>query len=465
MTTPRIVHPAGADIGEALGAAEFARLMAPAGPFEPAPHLAIAVSGGADSMALTLLAAAWARRRKGSVTALTVDHRLRPESGAEARQVGRWLSGRGIAHKILPWRGDKPVSGVQAAARAARMRLLAEWCARHNILHLLSGHQLEDQAGTLMLRLAAGSGGDGLAAMPLVQGLAVQDLAGPGGTSVRLLRPLLSTPGARLRAVLHGHGQAWIDDPSNRKPAYARTRLVAALEEMTPNGLAAPRLARTARRAGQDRAALERACGEALAHFVAPHPAGYFELDWAPWRNLPQAISRRVLNRLLARAGARDFGPRLARLERLWQELLGAYPKHAATLAGCRIVPYRGSVLICREPAAACERVQLQPGDTRRWDRRFTVVLGRGAEFSGECIVGRLGSEGISALRRQLADEGAALARIPAAVRPSLPAFRDLDGVVAVPHLNYARSGAERRFGAAFCPAGSVGGGAFGPVV
>ncbi|MBT4428081.1 MAG: tRNA lysidine(34) synthetase TilS, partial [Rhodospirillaceae bacterium] len=108
MTTPRIVHPAGADIGEALGAAEFARLMAPAGPFEPAPHLAIAVSGGADSMALTLLAAAWARRRKGSVTALTVDHRLRPESGAEARQVGRWLSGRGIAHKILPWRGDKP---------------------------------------------------------------------------------------------------------------------------------------------------------------------------------------------------------------------------------------------------------------------------------------------------------------------------------------------------------------------
>ena len=460
MTRPRIVHPAGAEIGEVLGAAEFARLMVPAGPFEPASHLAIAVSGGADSMALTLLAAAWARRRKGRVTALTVDHRLRPESDAEARQVGRWLSGRGIAHKILPWRGDKPASGVQAAARAARMRLLAEWCTRHNILHLLSGHQLEDQAGTLMLRLSAGSGGDGLAAMPLVQ-----DLAGPEGTSLRLIRPLLSVPAARLRAVLHRHDQAWADDPSNRKPAYARTRLVTALEEMAPDGSAAARLARTARRAGQDRAALENACGEAMARFIAPHPAGYFELEWAPWRDLPQAISRRVLSRLLASAGARDFGPRLARLERLWQELLGAYPKRAATLAGCRIVPYRGSVLVCREPAAACERVALQPGHTRHWDRRFTVALGRGAEFSGKCTVGRLGSEGISVLRRHLAGEGKALARIPAPVRPSLPALRALDGVLAGPHLNYTRSDAGRRFRAVFYPAGSVGGGAYGPVV
>ena len=460
MTMPRSVDPAGAKLGKALGQAEFARLMAPAGPFEPVPHIAIAVSGGADSMALTLLAAAWARRRKGRITALTVDHRLRPESGAEAEQVGRWLKRRGIAHKVLPWRGEKPATGVQAAARAARMRLLAEWCARHHVLHLLSGHQLEDQAGTLMLRLSAGSGGDGLAAMPLVQ-----DLAGPGGASVRLIRPLLTVAAARLRALLHAEDQAWVDDPSNRKSAYARTGLVAALEELAPDGLAAPRLARTARRAGQDRAALESACGDALARFAAPHPAGFFELDWAPWRNLSEAVSLRVLNRLLASTGARNFGPRLARLERLWQELEYAYPERAATLGGCRIVPYRGKLLICREPAAARENFALKPGIARRWDRRFTVTLGRGAEFNGECTVGRLGSEGISAVRRQLADAGADLARIPAPVRPSLPAFRDLDGVLAVPHLSYVRSGGRRRFHAAFCPAGSVGRGAFGPVV
>ena len=464
MTTPRIVFPTGSDAGKALGAAEFARLMAPAGPFEATPHLALAVSGGADSMALTLLAAAWARRRKGRITALTVDHRLRPESTAEARQVGRWLGQHGITHKILPWQGDKPTTGLQAAARAARMKLLAAWCGRHHVLHLLSGHQLEDQAGTVLLRLSAGSGGDGLAAMPLVQ-----DLAAPGGTrgatSVRLIRPLLSVSEARLRATLQVADQAWVDDPSNRKPAYARTRLVAALAELAPEGVTAPRLARTARRAGQDRAALESACGAALARAVAPHPAGFFLLNWDLWRDLPEAISLRVLARLLASAGAREFGPRLAKVERLWQELRGAYPGRAATLGGCRIVAYRGGLLICREPAAAQEIVALTPGTSQVWDRRFSVRLARGAEFNGKCTVGRLGSKDISGLRRCMAAPAAAMALIPAPARPALPAFRDLDGVLAVPHLNYTRFGAERRFLTTFCPTGGGRGGGFGPVV
>lgn len=468
MTAPHIVDPAGAPADTPLGDAEFARLLAPAGPFEAAPHLAVAVSGGADSMALGLLAAAWARRRRGRVTALTVDHGLRPESGAEARLVGRWLRQRGIAHRILRWRGDKPKTGVQAAARSARLELLADWCVRHQVLHLLYGHQMEDQAGTLLLRLSAGSGGDGLAAMPLVTDVAVRNLAVPGGTlgvpSVRLLRPLLSVPETRLSATLQAKAQAWVDDPSNQNSSYARARLEAAIGALRREGLTAPRLARTARRAGHDRAALERACGDALAGCVAPHPAGFFQLDWARWRDLPEAISRRVLIRLLANAGAREFGPRLARVERLCAALLGAYPRHAATLGGCRIVPYRGGILICREPGAARDIVTLGPGAARLWDRRFHVSLARGAEYRGDCSVGRLGSEGISRLRRQMADQGAALARIPAPARPALPAFRDLDGVLAVPHLNYTRLTVPRRFAAVFCPVGSVGGGVFGPV-
>src|SRR5262249_10518462 len=114
-----------------LGSAEFHHLMAAVGPFETRPHLAVAVSGGSDSLALTLLAAAWARRRGGAMTAITVDHGLRAEAGGEARQVGRWLRARGIAHRILRWRptGAMP-GGLQAAARAARYGLLADWCRR-----------------------------------------------------------------------------------------------------------------------------------------------------------------------------------------------------------------------------------------------------------------------------------------------------------------------------------------------
>ncbi|HZD25370.1 MAG TPA: tRNA lysidine(34) synthetase TilS, partial [Alphaproteobacteria bacterium] len=151
--------------GGPLTAAEFAALMAPFAPFEATPALAVAVSGGADSLALALLADGWARRRGGVATALTVDHGLRPEAAAEARRVGRWLAARGIPHRILRWRGDKPATAVQAKARAARYALLADWCRRHGVLHLLTAHHRGDQAETVLMRLAHGSGVDGLAGM------------------------------------------------------------------------------------------------------------------------------------------------------------------------------------------------------------------------------------------------------------------------------------------------------------
>jgi len=132
----------------------FAELMDPLGPFESAPHLAVGVSGGADSLALVLLAARWARARGGTVTALTVDHGLRPEAAAEAEQVGRWMAERDIPHGVL--RGTVPLlpRNIQAEARALRHALLRGWCQHHGCLHLLLAHNLEDQAETLLLRLA-----------------------------------------------------------------------------------------------------------------------------------------------------------------------------------------------------------------------------------------------------------------------------------------------------------------------
>src|SRR5579864_2149998 len=132
------------------------------GPFERAPRLAVAVSGGADSLMLALLADGWARVRGGGITALTVDHGLRPESAAEARQTGEWLAARGIARQTLVWNGPHPRGDIQAAARAARYRLMEGWCAEHRCLHLLTAHHLEDRAETFWLRLARGSGLDGL---------------------------------------------------------------------------------------------------------------------------------------------------------------------------------------------------------------------------------------------------------------------------------------------------------------
>ena len=132
-------------------------------------------------MCLCLLADAWARARGGDVSALTVDHGLRPTAAAEARQVAVWLRARGIAHHVMPWTGAKPETSIQETAREARYRLLAGWCRAAGILHLLVAHHRDDQAETVALRQSRSSGADGLAGMAAVRELAgsvtAQDVA------------------------------------------------------------------------------------------------------------------------------------------------------------------------------------------------------------------------------------------------------------------------------------------------
>src|SRR5262249_58959503 len=134
---------------------------------------------------------------------------------AEARQVGAWLGARGIAHRTLVWEGPHPASDIQAAARAARYRLLEAWCAEHGYLHLLTAHHREDRAETFWLRLARGSGLDGLAGMSALTEHA----------QCRVLRPLIDVPPERLQERLRRAGQAWIEDPSNSNTDFARVRL------------------------------------------------------------------------------------------------------------------------------------------------------------------------------------------------------------------------------------------------
>ena len=234
-----------------LGAAEFAGLIEALGPFEQRPRLAVAVSGGPDSLCLCLLAAGWAAARGGAVSALIVDHGLRPEAAAEARQVAAWLRARRIDHHVLRWAGAKPATGIQAAAREARYRLLGDWCRAAGVLHLLLGHHLDDQAETVALRQARQSGAEGLAGMA-----AVRELAG-----LRLLRPFLTVPKTRLLATLEGAGPA-VARGSEQPGTVVRTRPAA---PQRGAGRAAPRPAR--RGAGQ------AACRERRAHGVLARAA------------------------------------------------------------------------------------------------------------------------------------------------------------------------------------------------
>jgi tRNA(Ile)-lysidine synthase len=406
---------------EPLASGAFASLMAALRPFETRPSIAVACSGGADSMALALLLRDWTQAVGGSLTALTVDHRLRPESSAEAAQVAAWLRARGIAHVTLVRPDAPPAGNLQAAARRMRYRLMSDWCRDAGVLHLALAHHREDQAETLLLRLARGSGVDGLAAMAPLSEL----------PEVRLLRPLLGVSRSRLAATLAAAGQDHVDDPSNENVAFGRVRLRRAAAVLDREGLSAERLAATVARLGRARTALEDATARLLACAAAIHDEGYATLEASELAAAPDEIALRALARIVATVSGNSYPPRHERLERLHQALCAGGLDAGRTLGGCRILPRKGRILVCREPGAAAEVAAARARFT--WDGRFRVVI----DGDTGCELRRLGRKGWADLLADRPD--LRKTHVPAAVRPSLPSFWHLDVVVSVPHLNYVR--------------------------
>ncbi|MCC8943398.1 tRNA lysidine(34) synthetase TilS, partial [Bradyrhizobium sp. Arg68] len=182
-----------------------------------APAIVLAVSGGPDSVALMWLAARWRRAlsRGPRLIAVTIDHGLRPEAAREARDVKRLAQSLDLQHHTLRWTGKKPKTGVPAAAREARYRLLTQAARKHGATHILTAHTRDDQAETLLMRMLRGSGIAGLAAM-------ARETERDG---VRLARPLLDVSKAQLVATLQRARIGFADDPTNRDPAFTRPRL------------------------------------------------------------------------------------------------------------------------------------------------------------------------------------------------------------------------------------------------
>jgi len=400
----------------ALEAGEFAGRLRPLA--SPGP-LAVAVSGGADSLALCLLTADWARVEGRPLTALTVDHGLRPESASEAAQVGAWLAARDIPHVILKWAGAKPERGIQAAARDARYALLTGWCRRSGVRDLLLAHHRDDQAETVLLRATRGSGPDGRAGMAAA---VLRD-------GVRLLRPLLRVPRDRLRATLRARGQEWIEDSSNDNPAYARVRARQALA-LTP--------ALTNRLALQaDAEAALRAEREALAEEILLSHAEFAEAGYC-WLSraapaAPDAAFARTLAHVLRHVSGRAYFPSQRTLDPMVRWLRGD-AAGARTLHGCVVAAHPDRFLVCRE-ARSLPTTPITAGESVPWDNRFRVTLGRGRPGGLGYAVAALGPQGWAAVR------GRAARCMPYRAVQAVPALYADGEVLAVPHLGIEAPG------------------------
>lgn len=348
----------------------------------PAGRIGVAVSGGGDSVALLLLLREWALEHGRELMAVTIDHGLRADSNAEAVGVERLCASVRIAHETLRWNGWTGRGNLQSMARDARRALISDWASRHSIKAVALGHTLDDQAETFLLRLARGSGVDGLSAM--------RNVAQTG--NVLWLRPMLSLRRDELRHWLRGRSVAWVDDPSNDNVSFDRVRARQALEPLAALGIGAPRLAATAAAMSRARDALEAATGELAAGCLKVYPAGDAWLDPVKLVLAAPELRLRLLATVLMWVAGATYRPRLTQLEATLLAIEQGRLGLGATLHGCVLRSHCGGIAIRREPARASAAV---PVSQRSWDARW--------QFEGELpdaretlSIGALGSEGLA---------------------------------------------------------------------
>ena len=414
----------------------------------PCAHVVLAVSGGADSTALLHLAVAWqkseraAGRQPPALSVATVDHRLRPGSAAEAAEVATQCTNLGLPHTTLAWTGAKPTTGIQVAARHARQTLLCQHLRDNGWTAVAMAHTMDDQAETLLMRLARGSGIDGLGAMRARSAL---------GDDFSLLRPFLAVPKRTLVGYLRANQVPWIEDPSNQSDAFERVRVRQLLDAATAAGFGLDTLAvaRSAARVARASDALAMLTRDAWsrrdtgAHFDA---LGYATLRWDWLLAQPEEIRLRLLAGLIDRIGGQDKSVSLGQLEdftigRHWRPRgLDGVTLHGTRMRD-RVEGGTPTLVIMRETGRQPDgTLSLRPGTSVVWDRRFRVALA--ASYPRELQLGALGAtRGVEATGR---DQLARLeSTLPAIAKPwpleALPAVRDGAELVAVPPLGFAR--------------------------
>jgi tRNA(Ile)-lysidine synthase len=382
--------------------------------------IAVAFSAGGDSLGALIAAKTWADGCGRSVIALHVDHRLQAVSGAWRDFAAEAADRLGVGFRALAWTGDKPASGLAAAARRARHGLIAAAARDAGATSVVFGHTADDIAEAVLMRAEGSSLGAPRQWAP--------SPVWPEGRGVFLLRPLLSVRRAAIREALRGLGWNWIDDPANadlRQPrARARRQLNGAMSVAAHDDPPAP-----------------------PPSVATADEWGAIHLDRDALRQMPPGAGRRILSAAMLCAGGGEQPPRADRVEALWARLVGAND-FSATLAGAKLIA-AGEVLIVRDAGETARgglaAIALEPGLATVWDGRFELRANR----PGLAVAPLKGAQSRldDASRRNLK-------AVPAEARPALPVVIDETGALACPILagvegDWAHSLVSARFSAA----------------
>lgn len=376
-------------------------------------HIAVAVSGGPDSMALLLLLKDYCHVRDICLTALTVDHGLRSESAQEAKQVAAWCRNLGVTHVTLGWNHSGISSALQEQAREARYDLMARWCHENGVQHLFTAHHQGDQIETLIFRLMRGSFIEGLSGM----------LPASARHGIFIHRPLLSFAKSRLVATLGDH--PFITDPTNHNLHYTRNHLRSVLD--TLDETMKERLSTLITSFHKIRTALETQLNKNLNFCFQSFDAGYGLLSAEKFCAQPIDMQKSMLSHITHRISGNAEPIRSEKISRLLDEIITPLPGKKITLQGVRFqwLVKEKAWLAMRETARIAAPASLTDTPVL-WDGRYLLPVGK-PEYS----VGALGAHA-KKFARELERAG-----IPKPAWPTICGLFRLETPHSIPHIHH----------------------------
>ena len=413
----------------------FFKVMDTLGPYEKNPHLAVAVSGGSDSLCLAILAQEWANNRGGKITALIVDHGLRKNSGKECKETQNILKKRKIFSHCFKWKLSKiPKKGVQEKAREFRYNIFEDWCFKKNIVHLLVAHHFEDQKETFLMRLNNNSNIYGLACMPKIL----------FKKKIRILRPLLDLKKKEIIKYLKEKKVNWIEDPTNVSSKYSRNRLRKILPKLEKKGLTDNKLKKILKRAQKERKKIENKLADWLNKYVDINSLGYALINFSSLKLLNKDDFIFIFSRILNMISGSFYVPKSKYVYNFYKKIKSNETINHSNLGGCHIFFFKERLYVCREIFKKDRKQKINFQFNKIvWDNRFEIEQKKNKNFLLKKELGK------SVFIEQLQKDGwneillknEKLKKefmIPNKIILSLPAIKNKKSdVLYVPHLNY----------------------------
>ena len=411
----------------------FFKTMNSLGPYGKNPHLAIAVSGGSDSLCLAILAKKWVDIKGGRITALNIDHGLRKSSGQESKKTLNLLKKQKIFSQCFKWElSKKPKNSVQEKAREFRYNIFEEWCYKKNIKYLLVAHHFEDQKETFIMRLNSNSNIYGLACMPKV--LLKKE--------IKILRPLLDLKKKDIVDYLKEKKIDWIEDPSNNSLKYSRNRLRKILPKLEKKGLTDSNFKKILKRAQKERKKIESKFSFWLIKNVKIDTLGYAVVDFKNLKLLQKDDFIFIFSKLLNMISGLFYAPKSKYVYNFYKKIKSNEIINKTNLGGCHIFFFKKKMYICREIFKKSRKQEINFQFNKIiWDNRFEIEYKKKfflkRELGKSVFIEQLQKDGWNEvllknqrIKREI--------KIPNKVILSLPAVKNKkNDVLYVPHLQY----------------------------